>query len=436
MSFRRRLMTASVLSVALVALLMAAATYVAARSLIFRQLDDGLRSAAAVPLPDVMYGPGPGGAVGTRLSAPVRMQLPDSPAQAPVIFTRVLQAGQRAAGGATHLPAALAGLKPGRSRTVTTHVGGKTVRILASARGDGRTVVVGAPIDSQLHTLRILLGVLAGLVVVATAVGALGARLASRRTLAPVRELTGAAEEIAATRDLAHRVRVADGDDELGRMASAFNTMLDALERSQAAQRRLVADASHELRTPLTALRGNAAYIAQHGANAEVLSDLESDARRLARLLDDLLALAREDAAGPSSSEPVRLDRLALASASPRIEVDAPSPVTVRGDADALARAIANLVENALVHGPADEVVRIQVREEAGRARLTVTDRGAGLSPEQAEHAFERFWRAPIADAPAGSGLGLAIVRATAERHGGSVSVAGATFTLELPSIA
>jgi signal transduction histidine kinase len=88
------------------------------------------------------------------------------------------------------------------------------------------------------------------------------------------------------------------------------------------------------------------------------------------------------------------------------------------------------------VHGPADEVVRIQVREAARRARLTVTDQGAGLSPEQAEHAFERFWRAPVADAPAGSGLGLAIVRATAERHGGSVSVAGATFTLELPSIA
>jgi signal transduction histidine kinase len=211
--------------------------------------------------------------------------------------------------------------------------------------------------------------------------------------------------------------------------------MLASLERAREAEHRFVADASHELRTPLTALRGNAAYIAQHGANAEVLSDLESDARRLARLLDDLLALAREDAAGPSSSESVRLDRLALASASPRVAVDAPSPVMVRGDADALERAIANLVENALVHGPADEVVRIQVCEEAGRARLTVTDQGAGLSAEQAEHAFERFWRAPVADAPAGSGLGLAIVRATAERHGGSVSVAGATFTLELPSL-
>ena len=286
--------------------------------------------------------------------------------------------------------------------------------------------------ERTAHRIRVLvLLAAAGAAVLAIGI----ALLLTRRALRPLTDLSAAAREIGETGDPTRRLPPAGAGDEVGALSETLNAMLASLERAREAEHRFVADASHELRTPLTALRGNAAYIAQHGANAEVLSDLESDARRLARLLDDLLALAREDAAGPSSSESVRLDRLALASASPRVAVDAPSPVTVRGDADALERAIANLVENALVHGPADEVVRIQVREEAGRARLTVTDQGAGLSAEQAEHAFERFWRAPVADAPAGSGLGLAIVRATAERHGGSVSVAGATFTLELPSL-
>jgi signal transduction histidine kinase len=209
--------------------------------------------------------------------------------------------------------------------------------------------------------------------------------------------------------------------------------MLSSLERAREAERRFVADASHELRTPLTALRGNAAYIAQHGANPEVLADLEEDAARLARLLDDLLVLAREDAAGPLSLELVRLDLLVLELARPRVTVTAPVAVSVRGDAGALTRAIANLIENGLVYGPADGIVSVDVSAGAGHARVTVSDRGQGLRPDQAEHAFERFWRAPARDAPPGSGLGLAIVRATAESHGGAVTVRGAAFTLELP---
>ena len=108
----------------------------------------------------------------------------------------------------------------------------------------------------------------------------------------------------------------------------------------------------------------------------------------------------------------------------------------MRGDAQALTRAIANLTENALVHGPANGLVTITVSAAAGRAQVTVSDLGPGLTPQQAGHAFERFWRAPAADGPPGSGLGLAIVRATAERHAGSVSVAGAAFTIDLPLIA
>lgn len=345
--------------------------------------------------------------------------------------------------GGRVLPAALAttALRSGSGRFRTVEFDGQDVRAYVAPLADvsggaaGGAVIVGASTADVEDTIRTLRALTLLSALAAAAIGGLAVALLMRGALQPLARLARGASEIERTGDPRQRLPQPRSADEVGRLATTLNAMLGGLERARDSERRFLADASHELRTPLTALRGNAAYIAQHGANAEVLSDLESDARRLARLLDDLLALAREDAAGPSSSESVRLDRLALASASPRVAVDAPSPVMVRGDADALERAIANLVENALVHGPAHEVVRIQVREEAGRARLTVTDQGAGLSAEQAEHAFERFWRAPVADAPAGSGLGLAIVRATAERHGGSVSVAGATFALELPSL-
>jgi two-component system sensor histidine kinase MprB len=435
MSFRRRLMAASIASVAVVAILMAAATYVAARSLIFHQLDDGLRNAASVPLPDVLAEPPAGdkayGVVGRRLSVPLRTQAPDSPAQAPLFFTRVLlEGGGRLGPRAADLPRELTTLRPGETRAVTSHVMGATVRQLASRHPDGRIVIVGTPIDSQLHTLRILLVVLGGLVVVAIAVGAIGAKLAARTTLAPVRQLTGAAEEIAATRDLAHRVSAADGDDELGRMASAFNTMLDALERSRSAQRRLVADASHELRTPLTALRTNMELFlradALSPADREALRrDLVGGLRELSVLVDDLVEAAREE--GPLEAERDRLDLAEIAEAAvgqarrrhPGVRFLAMplEPTPMVGDARRLGRALANLLDNAARFSTPGEAVELSLQGGV----LAVRDRGPGIDPHDRPHVFDRFYRGVAARAQPGNGLGLAIVKAVAEGHGGRV---------------
>jgi signal transduction histidine kinase len=210
--------------------------------------------------------------------------------------------------------------------------------------------------------------------------------------------------------------------------------MLASLERSRDIERRFLADASHELRTPLTALRGNIAYLSRHGATAEVLDDLERDAERLARLADDLLALSREEAA-VAPQDQVRLDLLAEDAMrdDDLVDVVAPEPVTVQGDAAALQRALGNLVQNAHVHGPAGGRVVVAVDEADNVVRLSVTDEGQGLRLEEAKLAFERFWRRSP-DRP-GSGLGLAIVRATAERHGGRAYVEGARFTIELPAL-
>src|SRR5204863_3744222 len=191
-----------------------------------------------------------------------------------------------------------------------------------------------------------------------------------------------------------------------GRLAATLNAMLDSLERSRESERRFVADASHELRTPLTALRGNVEHLARHGSTPELVADLQADAERLVRLADDLLFLSREDAAARPEGD-VRLDELARESGA---DAWTGAEVLVAGDHDALARAVANLVENARRHGRGR--VTVEAVQADGLARLVVSDEGPGVPDAERERVFERFHGG-------GSGLGLAIVRATAERHGG-----------------
>src|SRR5204862_7299060 len=147
--------------------------------------------------------------------------------------------------------------------------------------------------------------------VIAAALGALLATVLTRRALLPLTRLSSGARDIAATGDAARRLPSPAAADEVGELASTLNAMLDSLERARDAERRFVGDASHELRTPLTALRGNISYLARHGPDDAVLADLERDAARLSELLDDLLALAREDAAGSGPQEAVDLAEVA-----------------------------------------------------------------------------------------------------------------------------
>jgi signal transduction histidine kinase len=187
------------------------------------------------------------------------------------------------------------------------------------------------------------------------------------------------------------------------------------------------------LRTPLTSLRGNVEYVGRHGADPEVIADLEADAARLGRLVEDLLALERESGAA-QPRRPLRLDEL-VREAAARLQgvvTDIDGPVTVIGEPEALARALDNLLENAVRHGPAVGEVRIGLRRSGDEAEVSVTDSGPGFAPGTEEAAFGRFWRGESASAP-GSGLGLAIVRATAERHGGRAWAAGSTVTMTLP---
>jgi two-component system, OmpR family, sensor kinase len=300
----------------------------------------------------------------------------------------------------------------------------------------GAVVVAGttADIEATLGTTRTFV-VVAG--VVAVLIAACLATLLARRALRPLARLSSDARAIERTGDASRRLTAPAERDEVGALAGTLNGMLASLERAREAERRFVGDASHELRTPLTALRGNVAYARRHGPDDEVLADIDDGVRRLGGLLDDLLALAREDAATPAHAEVADLVEAARGSPAtdPReattVEGDAGAAL-VRGERGALERAVGNLVANARRHGPPGGRITITVRAAGDRALLTVADEGAGLSAADAEQAFERFWRGPGARGD-GSGLGLAIVRSIAQRHRGSVSVDGARFTLDLP---
>jgi two-component system sensor histidine kinase MprB len=261
-----------------------------------------------------------------------------------------------------------------------------------------------------------------------------------------MRRLTGAAERVARTQDLGHRID-ADDRDELGRLAISFNTMLAALESSRLAQRQLVSDASHELRTPLTSVRANLDALAagtslSDGERARVIDAARAQLAELTVLVGDLVDLSKT-AVERAELEDVRLD-LAVATAVERARTRTPDcryaldaqPCLVRAAPARLDRAIANLLDNACKWGGASGPIEVEV----GEGRLQVRDHGPGIADEDLPRVFDRFYRAPGARGMPGSGLGLAIVRHFAETHGGSVhassdATGGARLTLELPAL-
>jgi two-component system, OmpR family, sensor kinase len=370
-------------------------------------------------------------------SAPSLLTTPgalDSPVGATQAMVEVVDARGRIVArslslGGRVLPQAVArdAIRGGRARFTSVDFGDQKLRVYAaplatvSGPASGGGVIVGASTSGLMDTIRALHALTLLAALGAAAVGAAAIALLMRGALRPLARLDRAAGEIGRTGDARRRLPAPDRADEVGRLATTLNAMLESLESAREAERRFVADASHELRTPLTALRGNVEHLARHGATPALVADLQADAERLARLADDLLALSREEAAA-APDEDVRLDELAQEAAAPDVDV-ATVPVVVRGDGAALGRALTNLVDNARRHGRGR--ITVTVAESNGLTTLSVEDEGDGIAPADRERVFERF-------AGRGSGLGLAIVRATAERHGGRAFAEGARVTMEL----
>ena len=310
-----------------------------------------------------------------------------------------------------------------------------TVGVIAAQGSDfpGVGVQVAIPlteVDREVHHLALsfLVYGLVGLFVAALLVW-----LVAGAALRPVRRLTSAAEEIAATRDLTHRI-AETRRDELGRLALSFDSMLAALETSVGAQRQLVADASHELRTPLASLRTNVEVLHDldklpDSMREEVIAGIVAQLEELTALVADVVELARGDEPAVHL-EDVSYERIvehAVARARrhwPELRfILGSSPVMVRAVPARLDRAVTNLLDNAGKFSPQHGQVDVALFEDG---RLTVRDHGPGVPADALPHVFERFYRSDEARALPGSGLGLAIVAQVAESHGGRVALGNA----------
>ncbi|MER5637641.1 HAMP domain-containing sensor histidine kinase [Kitasatospora sp. NPDC002227] len=306
-------------------------------------------------------------------------------------------------------------------------VSGHPARMLTTPFGAGQAVQVALRSDTVQQGVRQageLMGAVAGVGILAA--GLLG-YAAARTGLAPVARLTATAERIAATRDAGVRIGLPPGrgEDELTRLAGAFNVMLDALEASVTAQKRLVADASHELRTPLTALRTNAELLARADRltseqRARATAGLQRQLREVSGLVNDLIELARDEEP-QQLVESVRLASLVehcvdtARSHWPQVtfSYQALDDPTVSGVPARLSRLVGNLLDNAAKFSPPGGPVEITLTATT----LTVRDHGPGIAPEDLPYVFDRFYRSTAARRLPGSGLGLAMARQIAKAH-------------------
>jgi two-component system, OmpR family, sensor kinase len=307
-------------------------------------------------------------------------------------------------------------------------------------------------VDESVRRLRLLLIVA---VPVAVAVAGAGGWLLARKALLPVARMTRKAELISADR-LQERVAVPRARDELGRLASTLNDMLDRIERGVQEQQRLVADASHELRTPLAVMRSEidvwlrAPALPQEAR--EALESVGEEVERMSRILDNLLTLARIDEGRLDLlCAPQGLDELVGEVLSKLRPIAESKGITLRADgedAEVLADAprfelvIVNLVDNAIKYtGPGGEV-RVRLWHDRHEGGITVSDTGPGISEEALPHLFDRFYRADAARSRAagGSGLGLAICKEIVTAHGGRLWASsklgeGSSFSLAMPLV-
>jgi two-component system sensor histidine kinase MprB len=454
MPLRRRVGLAAAAAVGIAIVLACCIAYLVVRDQLVGQVDSALRAQARAIQRD------PIGSLDQSLPA-----IPPS-AGGPAPYVQAVRADgtvlPRQGGVALQVnpPAIQVAANGGAPYLTDVHVGGSHLREITfqvpglSSAGMPVAIQLARPLNSVDHVLSRLRLMLALVIVGGMALALVLGRLAARRVLAPLSEVAQTAQHVGETEDLASRIHV-HADDEVGQLATRFNTMLDRLETSRdqldesvRAQRQLVADASHELRTPVTSMRTNIELLLADTEMAKderrrILADVLEQTEELTALIGDLIELARGDLP-LGEAEDVRLDEVVAGSLDrarrnfPNVLFQASlEPVVVVGVPDRLGRAINNLLDNAARHSPKSGIVEVI----AGPRGVRVRDHGNGVDPEDLPYVFDRFYRGASSRGRQGSGLGLAIVRQVADQHGGSVEVenapdGGAVFTLRLPVVA
>jgi two-component system OmpR family sensor kinase len=471
-SLRARLLIA-VGAVALLALIAAdVATYSSFKSFLFNQVDTSLETAHP-PLEQALNS-GQTLDISTiaRLAPGMFVEVRGSDGQNLFDVPAFVRGGQQLSPALpAHINLAHSSGGPDEPTTYLTvgssSQGGPQFRVRASTLEGGDQLILAAPLTDtagSLHRLLLIeLAVTGGALAAAAVLGWWVVRVGLR----PLEEVERTADAIAEG-DLTRRVPEARPTTEVGRLARALNAMLERIQdafkqrdrteaelrRSEERLRRFVADASHELRTPLTAVSAYAELF-DRGARAQpedlarVMAGIRAETARMGLLVEDLLLLARLDEGRPLERRPVELVRVAAEAVDAAQTVDsswpaqvvANEPVDVVGDSARLRQVIDNLLANVRAHTPAGTRTTVRVARDASHAVIEVSDDGPGLSAEQAEKAFERFYRAEVSRSRqyGGAGLGLSIVAAIVAAHGGTVGVSntsggGATFTIRLPA--
>ncbi len=355
--------------------------------------------------------------------------------------------------------AALATAARGEAAVANARSGtGKEWRVLATPiQENGHTVgvlEVGRP-DDELQAALSQLLLLIGLGVPATLVLAAGGGLfLAHRALSPIDRITRTAGRIGAE-DLSRRLGMPPSQDEVGRLASTFDGMLERLDSAFQRQRRFTADASHELRTPLAIVSSQVDVALERPRSVaeyrEALRVVGNEAERMRQLVSELLTLARADSGQESlENEPLSLDELVrevteqlaplAAARGLLLEPGHVEQVVLKGDETRLMQLLFNLTDNALKYTPTGGTVTVSVQRQGADALLSVADTGIGIAAEHLPRLFERFYRVDKARSRAegGSGLGLAICEWIARAHGGRIEVSsvperGSTFTVRLP---
>jgi signal transduction histidine kinase len=321
--------------------------------------------------------------------------------------------------------------------------------------GSAQYVVTALPLSHLDASVRQFARLMAVMAVVGCALAFLAGWLIAGRALRPITMLTETARGIAQSRVFSRRVVVGAPRDELGRLATTFNEMLASLEQAYAAQQRFVSDASHELRAPITVIQANLELLQRHSTmpareREQAIGEAYLESARLARLVADLLALARADAGVPMRRERVELDSILMnvlgearhLAHGQQLEIEAIEPVVVEGDPDRLKQLLLIPLDNALRYTPGTGRISIALRRRRTEVEISVRDTGIGIDASELPHIFERFYRADPARTrdPGGTGLGLGIARWIAMQHGGAIRLAsepgeGTTVTIRLPAI-
>ncbi|MCY4525844.1 MAG: HAMP domain-containing sensor histidine kinase [Anaerolineaceae bacterium] len=332
------------------------------------------------------------------------------------------------------------------------------VRVLTSPMIAGGELLANVQLVMSLQAMHetrqnlLLVMGLGGILVVLASIA--GGLWLSQRALRPIRRITLAAASIARTDDLDTRLEWQGPRDDLGRLVSVFNDMMARLQGLFSVQQRFVADVSHELRTPLTAIRGNLDLIRRYGMDEPSLEAIESEAGRMARMVDDLLLLARADYGGLALElKAMDLDTLLLEArreaqllAGERqldIELRRLEPLRARGNADRIKQLLLNLLDNAIKFTPDGGKITLGLYRDGHDAVLEVADSGIGIAPEDRQRIYDRFWQADPSRRRAqqrgqDAGLGLSIVKWIVDAHQGRIGLVstpgeGTTFRVRLP---